>query len=249
LDWPFAIVRLVTALIVAMVTALVVAAVRRSGGDSMAPVDPSAQFAAPDAAGNPLRRLLLYFDDLLYHVGPWTLLGLLVAGFVQASMPAQALQGFGTFGLDVFVVSVVAVPSYVCAASATPLAAVLLAKGLSPGAILAGLLLGPATNLATAGWLRQNFGTKAALWGIGALVVVTWALALGLNAAPISITPLVGKAFAHEHSWVTRSSAIVLGLLVLRGIWKHGLRGWLGSLRESLTSDSEEHSHPEHDRS
>ena len=36
---------------------------------------------------------------------------------------------------------------------------------LAPGAVLVGLLLGPAINLATAGWLWQTYGRRAALAG------------------------------------------------------------------------------------
>ena len=40
-------------------------------------------------------------------------------------------------------------PAYVCASGATPLVAVLIYKGASPGAVLAFLLTGPATNITT----------------------------------------------------------------------------------------------------
>ena len=65
-----------------------------------------------------------------------------------------------------------------CASSATPLAAVLIAKGVSPGAVLSGLLLGPATNIATLAWLRKAFGKRATIWGSIGLLAATWSLAL-----------------------------------------------------------------------
>ena len=83
---------------------------------------------------------------------------------MQATLTQDALVSMAGSGADIFVVTLLAVPSYVCASSATPLAAVLLAKGISPGAVLCGLLLGPATNLATLAWLRRAYGPRATAW-------------------------------------------------------------------------------------
>ena len=52
-------------------------------------------------------------------------------------------------GADVFVMALVGMPLYVCASGATPLAAALIAAGVSPGAGIAFLLSGPATNITT----------------------------------------------------------------------------------------------------
>jgi len=246
LGWELAWVRLFAAVAVAIVAALLVArAVRPTPHSQVDPPPASLSAVAPDPEGQgAFRRMLGHFEELLHHVGPWTLVGLIAAAYTQAALPEDALGGMSAFGLDILVVSLVAMPSYVCASSATPFAAVLLAKGMSPGAVLAGLLLGPATNLATVGFLRQHFGGRAAAVGIGGLVVATWLVSAGLNLSPLSeATPLATEPGAHEHGWIAWVATLLLGVFVLRAVWKDGVRSWLGALGESLGVGGHEHGH------
>ncbi|MDH5676381.1 MAG: permease [Myxococcales bacterium] len=253
LGWPFALLRLAGALLVAVVAALLLARFA-SASAQLEPVAASCGAGCdsdcPFGSGEPRplpAQILGHFDDLLYHIGAWTLLGLLAAAYVQAALSEEALAGIGQSGLDVLVISALAIPSYVCASSATPLAAVLLAKGVSPGAVLAGLLLGPATNLATVAWLRKSFGAHATKWALGGLIGAAWLMAgivnLGLPEAMIGVPELA----EHEHGMVSLLSAGMLSLLFVRGVWRNGLQAWLGSLGEALAVDegaeAAEHDH------
>ena len=173
MGWPFAFLRLGAALIIAIIAAVAVA--RASSADSSGPVGPAA-VSGPfvDEGQEPvpaLTRAARGVDELVEHILPWTVLGLVMAGLVAVAIPEGRLDGLGFFGLDVLVVSVVAIPTYVCAVSATPLAAVLIAKGISPGAVLAGLLLGAGSNVATLGFMRRSFGARATMVGVIALVL------------------------------------------------------------------------------
>ncbi|MEE3326156.1 MAG: permease [Myxococcota bacterium] len=242
LGWPFAIVRLVAAIGVAVIAALVIArhmggatSVLQSGGEPLGP--------EPEE-GASWSRFVHSFDELLHHVGPFTAIGLLAAAYLQAGLPDQAIDTWGKNGLDIFVVSIVAVPSYVCAAAATPLAAVLIAKGFSSGAVLAGLLLGPATNLATVAFLRSAFGPRATWIGLGALILAVWGIAALSNALGLeSATALAETNIEHGHSIWALASTVLLGALVLRSVWLNGLRTWLATLGEALGT---KHDHAHH---
>lgn len=241
LGWPFAMVRLAAAIVVAVVAALVVA--RHIKAKSVLRIDgPPLMGERPkDPVWN---RFIRSFDELLQHVGPFTAVGLLAAAYLQAGLPDQAIEGLAESGLDIFIVSIVAVPSYVCAAAATPLAAVLIAKGFSPGAVLAGLLLGPATNLATVAFLRGAFGAKATWMGLGALIVTVWGVAALSNGLGLASTAAeIDRTLTHSHSIWALASTLFLGLLVLRSVWMAGLRTWLATLGEALGS-KHEHAHP-----
>jgi uncharacterized membrane protein YraQ (UPF0718 family) len=243
LGWEMAFVRLLAAVAVAIVAALVVAkVVGKRSADKTLPRPSTAPVAAA-AHGPWYRRVLHQLDELLEHVGPWTLVGLVAAAYVEATLQTDSLVGLTTFGLDVLLVSLVAVPSYVCAASATPLAAVLLAKGMSPGAVLAGLLLGPATNLATVGFLRSHFGTRATAIGISSLVITIWAIAMALNGWSWAVVPTLEPAHSHEGGVIALAATAVLVALSLRGIWREGLSSWLSALREGLGDPDERHGH------
>ena len=242
LGWPFAMVRLVAAVAVAIGAALLVSwAMGRKNESSDTD---RATLTPEESEGSVALRTLRNFDELLYHVGPFTLVGLIVAAYVQAALPAGAAAGLAESGLDIVVVSLVAMPSYVCAASATPLAAVMLAKGFSPGAVLAGLLLGPATNVATVGFLRAAFGTRAALVTLGGLVIGVWFCAFMVNLVglPTTLPPSL-DAEHHEHGWLSTAAIALLGFMVLRAVWNRGLRGWLASLGEALGSHDHSHDH------
>jgi len=243
--WPFAFVRLGAAVALAVIAALVIHRVtaREQEGGAL---DPSALEEVEPAEGSFLSRSVAAFDELLYHVAPWTVVGLIAAAYVQAVLPAESLGALRAFGLDVLVVTVVAVPSYVCAASATPLAAVLLAKGMSPGAVLVGLLLGPATNLATIGFLRKTFGGRATLVGVASVIAASWAMAALLNVVDVPITLGAVEESAHEHGWPAAIATGMLALALLRSIWHSGLRAWLGSLAEGLGGGHDHHHHHHH---
>ena len=224
----------------AMVAALVVARFAPAAeGDFDGRVVPDVE-AVTGSFG---RRFVGAFDELLYHVAPWTVVGLIAAAYVQAVLPAESLEGMHAYGLDLLVVTLVAVPSYVCAASATPLAAVLLMKGMSPGAVLVGLLLGPATNVATVGFMRASYGTRATVIGGVTLIAAAWTLGLALDLAPIPLATVTPESVAHDHGPVALVAAAALTLVLLRSIWLNGLRAWLGSLGEAMGLGDHGHDH------
>jgi uncharacterized protein len=258
--WPFAVVRLLAAVGVAFVAGLVVSGVvRRVGARRVVEHEHEHEHAHAHAhahehehehehahahEGVPfVRRMLHNFDDLFRHVGPWAVVGIVAAGYTAAALPADAFGGAMGGGVDVLVMTAVAIPSYVCASSATPLAAVLLAKGISPGAILAGLLLGPATNLATLGWLRSAYGARATAFSVGALIATVWAVAAAVNLWMPRLPLVAADLESHAHGWLSHAAALLLVLLLVRAIGRDGLRSWLGSLGESL---SPSRSHAEH---
>jgi uncharacterized membrane protein YraQ (UPF0718 family) len=261
LGWPLSLARLFGGLAVAMIAGYVLAWARdrehaklhahahshdHAHPHSDAPaVSSERPFAAEQVEQRPfLRQVFGHFDELLYHVGAWTLVGLLAAAYLQATVSDGSLSLLSVAGADVLLVSVLAIPSYVCAASATPLAAVLLAKGVSQGAVLTGLLLGPATNVATIAWLRAAYGARATTFGLGALILTTWLLALLANLfLPTPIVEL--SAHTHEHGWFAYLCVVALVLLLVRAVWRNGLRVWLGSLGESIGHDHK-HDHAGH---
>ncbi|MCA9607882.1 MAG: permease [Myxococcales bacterium] len=240
--WPFALVRLTAAVFLAVVAALVVhRATRSSRGE-----DVDGEAIRGEVEGSFFARTVEAFDELLYHVAPWTVVGLIAAAYVQAVLTPDELGAMRAGGLDVLVVTAVAVPSYVCAASATPLAAVMLTKGMSPGAVLVGLLLGPATNLATIGFLRKTFGGRATLVGVAAVVLASWGMAAVVNAVDIPITLDAAGDEVHGHGWPTLVMAGLLALALLRSIWRTGLRAWLASIGEGLGAGHHHHHHHGH---
>jgi uncharacterized membrane protein YraQ (UPF0718 family) len=102
------------------------------------------------------------FGELWGDLAGWFAVGLLLAGAVTALVPEQLITSALGGGLaSMLIMLVVGVPLYICATASTPIAAALILKGVSPGAALVFLLVGPATNLASLTVLMGLLGRRA----------------------------------------------------------------------------------------
>lgn len=134
-------------------------------------------------AGRPGTRvregLRFAFGDLLGDLAPWLAVGFLVAGVISAAVPPAFLERhLGAGPLSYVAMLAVGMPLYICATASTPIAAALLAKGLSPGAALVFLLAGPATNASTITALSGLLGP----WSTARYVLAIGLAALGMGA-------------------------------------------------------------------
>lgn len=188
-------------------------------------------------AASAFSRFASELDELVFHIGPWTLLGLVIAAYAEAVLPVGSFAASAA-GADIFIITFVAIPSYVCASSMTPLAAVLLVKGFSPGAVLAGLLLGPATNVATFAFVRSELGRRGVVIWTAAMVLFTWAMAVAVNAAVaaglLDATPVHTTAHEHGSAWYAWAAVAIIAILMGRGIWRVGFGRWLASLGDFM---------------
>jgi hypothetical protein len=146
---------------------------------------------------------------------------------------------------DVALTALLAVPVYVCAQGATPLAAVMVHKGFSPGSALALLLVGPATHVAAWRMLRQALGARVAWSFVAASVVGAVALgALANRVVPAATLPEIHALAAHAHPPWELGAAAVLALLLAGSVLRLGPRAWVGTM--SPTGAPAEHGHHHH---
>jgi uncharacterized membrane protein YraQ (UPF0718 family) len=240
---PYAIVRVVAALALAVFAGVWFGRVVRSRhADADADVT-SAPAEAPPAS---VSQAFAHFDELLLHVAPWAFVGLWAAAFVQVALPSGSLAQTTAGGLDIWLVAAVAMPAYVCAASATPVAAVLLLKGVSPGAVLVGLLLGPATNVATLGVLKKAYGGRSVVLGTMGVALVTIGLGYLVNAVDVPVMLPNQLDGSHGHSPIAWACVAALGLALARQLWKWGLGPWLEILGGHHTHEHGEGHHHGH---
>jgi HflK protein len=131
------------------------------------------------------RRALHYgFVTLLDDLAFWLTAGILFTGILTALLPDDF---FGVLGWDrglapMLVMLVVGVPLYLCASASTPVAAALVAKGLSPGAALVFLLAGPATSLAAIAISSKLLGLRRLRIYLGSIAVVSVTAGLFVDA-------------------------------------------------------------------
>lgn len=118
------------------------------------------------------------FDDLIGRL----LIGLLLAGaigVVFSRLDLAAIAGIPV--LAYFVMLVIGIPLYICATASTPVAAGLIAAGISPGAALVLLLAGPAVSMASMVVLWRQFGRVAFIVFVGAVAVFSVAAGIALD--------------------------------------------------------------------
>ena len=100
-------------------------------------------------------------EDLFKDIAVWLAVGLVLAAVIQTFVPPDAMTRWGSGMFAMLAMLVIGVPMYICATASTPVAAAILAAGVSPGTALVFLLAGPATNLGTVGIVRRELGTRA----------------------------------------------------------------------------------------
>ena len=101
------------------------------------------------------------FVNLIGDIALWLIMGLAFAAAIKTYVPNEFLAQWGDGTIAFIVMAVVGVPMYICALASTPIAAGLLFSGVSPGATLVFMLVGPATNIATMGLVKTELGNRA----------------------------------------------------------------------------------------
>ena len=223
LGGEFTIIRLVCAALLAFIVARTVSSFMSSSQEI---IEDEKTEPFKDRLANGLKFGLV---DLVDHTGPWIVVGLAMAAFAQPLLLEYPL-GFNQF-LEVIIFSVIGIVVYVCASGATPLAAVLILGGLSPGAALAFLLTGPATNISTFGVIARLHNKRIALY---------FAIAATLTA--IILGTLVNYFFSdsgptalldHHHdrvAWWRIAALWGTALIFLYSIMRRGARGFFSEV-------------------
>lgn len=166
------------------------------------------------------------FVELLQDIAKWLILGFLVAALIAVILPDDFFSRFQGYGLlEILVILLASVPIYICATGSIPIAAVLLLKGVSPGAALVFLMAGPATNVATMTVLGKTMGRKSLLIYLSTIIigaVVFGLLTNWLIPADFILSKVMhihGDGSKHEMlpAWLQLLSAFVLVILIPGG--------------------------------
>jgi hypothetical protein len=103
------------------------------------------------------------FVALPQDIGKALVIGLIIAALMSLALPDDFFAGLLGVGiLPMLVMMLGGIPIYVCATASVPIAAALIAKGISPGAALVFLMTGPATNAAAISTIWKILGRRTA---------------------------------------------------------------------------------------
>ena len=170
----FAVFRPLAALITGLVGGGAVELADRQGGpDEDAEPCHDACCKGQAGAGKAMRAASYAFLTLPRDIGKALLVGLLIVGLISAFVPDDFFAGaIGTGIGAMLVMLLLGMPMYVCATASVPIAAALIAKGVTPGAAFVFLMTGPATNAAAITTVWKVMGQRATLIYVGTVAVM-----------------------------------------------------------------------------
>ncbi|KPK87819.1 MAG: hypothetical protein AMS27_01490 [Bacteroides sp. SM23_62_1] len=167
------------------------------------------------------------FVEFLEDIAKWLIIGLIIAALIDVVIPDSFFTAYlGNEYFEMLLILVAAIPLYVCATGSIPIAAILMLKGLSPGAAIVFLMAGPATNAATITVIGRVLGKRTLFLYL--VSIIAGALFFGIlvnNLLPREWFTDPLKYFHSEHHehgflpyWLQVSSSILLSLLILNTI-------------------------------
>ncbi len=146
------------------------------------------------------RALVFGFVVLPRDIGFALLVGVLIAGMMGALVPHDAWHrylGGGVF--SIMAMMALGIPLYVCASASVPIAAGLIHMGASPGAALAFLISGPASNAATIAMVWRLLGRRATFLYLVTVFISAVGGGLILDWFMPTIPAALPSAAAHVH--------------------------------------------------
>ncbi|MCX6984502.1 MAG: permease [Lentisphaerae bacterium] len=166
-----------------------------------------------------IRRVITYgFVTLMDDIAKSLLVGILLAAAISLVVPENwfASMAIGTGFTGMIVMMLFGIPLYVCATASVPIAAVLIAKGVSPGAVFVFLMTGPATNAAAIAIVWNLIGRRSALIYLGTLMVSALAFGLLLDNINVLSSGALSEACHHAPgaTMYEQISATILLLLM-----------------------------------
>ncbi len=253
---PLTVARLVAAAALALLVGWLVGRIASAAGSGHAQLDSSGPMSSehrPLLAQRLRRAIPFGFQDVVHDTAPWLLLGLVAAAaspWLAGSNPLASLPA----GLDVLGFALLGVAIYVCASAATPMAALMILMGVSPGAALAFLLAGPATNVNTFRVLAELHSRRVAMLVAVSVLAGSVGLGLALDLAfpgPLAAgmtSPAVsgggtGVGGHPIHQWVSLG---LLSVAFLHSLLKAGPRQIVAVVLHLGRPAHEHHSHEPH---
>lgn len=173
--WVFTVIKLTVALLCGLVSGILVDIFCKQKDTSSAELGDDASDHTPIKSKSISASLRYFFEELPLDLYKPLLIGIFIAGLINNFLPSDFFSGSYSSGLFAFIgITLISLPLYVCAIESLPLAFAFLSAGISPGAVLVFLIVGPASNSATILATLKIIGKKATVIYIITLVVIAW---------------------------------------------------------------------------
>ena len=99
------------------------------------------------------------------------MIGILFASLISTFIKDDYFISYNSTFTEIIFISLISIPMYICSTASVPLALSFINLGISPGAVLIFLIIGPATNTITLTTLWKIIGKKETILFIGSLII------------------------------------------------------------------------------
>lgn len=161
-----------------------------------------------------------FVDDIALHF----VVGVIIAALITIIIPTGFFESLNISSgiLAMLVMLVIGLPMYICSTSSIPIALVLMAKGISPGAAFVFLFAGPATNAASLAVLTKSLGKKT----VGVYLAITAASAIGFGLLldglidwfSLPMPAILIDSAAHGTNWLQIVTGVIFGAVLIRSL-------------------------------
>jgi hypothetical protein len=155
----------------------------------------------------------------------WSLMvGIVIAALLTALVPPDAVAAYVGGGLLAMVAAVlIGVPLYVCSVGSIPIALGLMHAGASPGAALAFMIAGPATNAATVAVTWRVLGRRAGFVYLLSVLITAIGSGFAFDALAGRVDWGLPGVYEHLHEhglrWIDHAWAAGLLAIITAGLW------------------------------
>jgi len=162
------------------------------------------------------------FGALPDDVGKTVLWGILIGGALSALLPRDLSEAYLSNPAIAYpLMLAISVPLYVCAIGSVPVAAAMMSKGLIPGAALAFLIAGTATNAVTIAFVAKKFGKKVTLIYLVSIVFIALISGVLLDSllGGVMVKGMLFKGREIPYA-LKLISTILFVILIIKSFWK-----------------------------
>ncbi len=156
-----------------------------------------------------------FFSDIAGHV----LIGIVLAGVISYFLPDSFFsETAGTGFASMLLMIVVGIPLYMCSTASVPVAYAMMLKGVTPGAALVFLMVGPATNMVTISVVGSVMGKRtlglylATIAGTSIVLGVLLDMIYDITGAPV---PGLDGSVSILPEWAYIAASILFALLMV----------------------------------
>ena len=163
-----------------------------------------------------IKRILNYsFITLPKDIIKPLMAGIIIAALINIYLPITIIDNFvGQGFLSMIIMILIGLPLYVCATASIPIALAMMAKGVTLGAALVFLMVGPATNTTSITTMIKILGKKSTIITIGSLIIISLFFGMLVDSLGLSVSNILNNQHIHTHTSIVNIISAILMMMI-----------------------------------